>query len=216
MSQPLEDLRKKREENPKERKGFSYSLHGKEIPSDESVFTSEQRQKLHDKGYVICALTGQSLKSLRETGPGYLPNSYVHRGHQYDTEESMHSEVAFHPTEFQLPESYGTLDEQSSLVSNFSMDIQKEIPGVKAIIGRLPDYLELAVGMIEQETDESVPRGFFRFYDTSTTTRVGIDRVMMVYMKQYYNPEVHMYDNILPRGEINVAPLIVPDSAMTR
>ena len=57
----------------------------------------------------------------------------------------MHSEVAINPQELFLRQSDGRrFEKQMSLVEKFSRKFTRQAPGTVAIIGRAPDYVELA------------------------------------------------------------------------
>lgn len=108
-------------------------------------FSPEQREALEKEGYVIYELTGKTIEDLR----GVVGNYHQPMWLQYDpidkSVKSKTSEVAINPEKLFLPESDNKrFTEQKSLVAEFSEDISTKIPGVEAIIGEAPDYVELA------------------------------------------------------------------------
>lgn len=115
-----------------------------EAPVEIKRFTQEQREALEKEGFVIYGLTGQSIKTLRESGRKFWSN-WHNALPDFEALGSMHSEVAINPSKLFLPRSNDkTLAQQEEMVSKFSQDIGKKVQGVKAIIGGVPDYAELA------------------------------------------------------------------------
>lgn len=109
-------------------------------------FSAEQREALEKQGFVIYGLTGQSIKTLRDSGRKFW--STWHQDAQFTDFEalgSMHSEVAINPSKPFLPKSNNkTLAQQEDMANKFSEELGKKIKGVKAIIGQSPDYVGLA------------------------------------------------------------------------
>jgi len=107
-------------------------------------FSAEQKEALEKQGFAIYGLTGQSMKSLRDNGHKFW--STWHKDYpDFEALGSMRSEVAINPSKLFLPKSNNkTLAQQEDMVEKFSQELGKKVPGVKAIIGQAPDYVELA------------------------------------------------------------------------
>lgn len=109
--------------------------------------TDEQKEALKRLGLSeVIPFSGRSIKVWREEGKPFW--STWHQEPQFAEFESMSSmlsEVAINPNQLFLPGSNRkTLKEQEEMVEKFSRDLAKKVPGVKAIIGEAPDYVELA------------------------------------------------------------------------
>lgn len=111
-------------------------------------FTPEARRALERRGYRIDALTGQSIKTLRDAGkPSWL--SWRHEDDpKLEVMPSRTSDVAIDPEHLFLPDSNRkTLREQEAMVEKFSKDLK--IDGVEAVIGEMPDYVELTFNYLD-------------------------------------------------------------------
>ena len=65
---------------------------------------------------------------------------------------SMKSEVAVNRNKFILSGSTNkSFDEQKKMIEKYSQKINKEIPGVKAIMGEPADYIELHADYLSKE-----------------------------------------------------------------
>lgn len=114
-------------------------------------FSSEQREALKKRGYAIYELQGQSIKDHINSGRNFrskwwLDDSYEYRNELSDFEDvpSMRSEVAVNRKRQFLPRSNNKeLYQQEEMVEKYSERLGTSIPGVKAIIGHVPDYAEL-------------------------------------------------------------------------
>ena len=119
------------------------------LPSPEASveikrFSPEQREALKKEGYLIYSLTGQSIKTLRESGCKFW-SAWHGQFPDFEALVSRQSEVAINPNRLFLRRSnYKTLRQQEAMVEEFSQELGKKVPGVKAIIGQAPDYIELA------------------------------------------------------------------------
>lgn len=107
-------------------------------------FSDEARERLAKERYIIYSLTGQSIKTLKDAGRPFW--STWHQDYpDFEALQSRLSEVAINPSQLFLPKSNSkTLDQQSEMVARLSQDISRKVPGVEAIIGEAPDYVELA------------------------------------------------------------------------
>ena len=119
-----------------------------EVPLVEVVkFSDGARTALEKRKYVIHTLTGQSMKSLRDSGRKFWTN--WHRQYpDFEALTSMHSEVAINPDKLFIDNSDNkTLEQQEKMIRKFSESLAKgrnRIPGVEAVMGGAPDYVELA------------------------------------------------------------------------
>lgn len=120
------------------------SLKSAETPVEIKRFSKEAREVLEKQGYVIYGLTGQSLKTLRDSGRKFW-STWHKELPDFEALGSMHSEVAINPNNPFLPKSNNKiLAQQEEMVEKFSQELGKKVPGIKAIIGQAPDYEELA------------------------------------------------------------------------
>lgn len=141
-------------------------------------FSPEQRKALEKQGFVIYALTGQSIETLRNSGRKIRPT--WHRAAKcadFETLSSMRGEVAINPSKPFLPRSdRKTLAQQEKMVEKFSQKLEKKVTGVRAIIGQAPDYAELAFAHFD--STQKYLFGQRENYDyTRTKTSTGISRV---------------------------------------
>lgn len=118
-----------------------------ERPTEAKRFSDEAQEALNEKGYVIYALTGQSINSLRESGCKF--SSDRHKDYQYfEASTSRRSEVAIlYPGQPYIFESRNEdLSRQETFIAHYGeYGIETEINGIKAIMGNAPDYIELAL-----------------------------------------------------------------------
>ena len=115
-----------------------------EAPVEIKRFSAEQREALEKQGFVIYGLSGQSIKTLRDSGHKFW-STWHNSLPDFEALGSMHSEVAINPNKPFLPESSNKiLTQQEAMVEKFSQALEKKIPGVKAIIGQATDYAEFA------------------------------------------------------------------------
>lgn len=108
-------------------------------------FSPEQKKALEKQGFIIHELTGQqSIKSLRGSGRKF--RTTWHKGLPgFEALTSIRSEVAINPNLLFLPNSNRkNLKDQEKMVEEFSKKLGRQISGIKAIIGDVADYVELA------------------------------------------------------------------------
>lgn len=145
-----------------------------ESSSDILQFSDQSKEALIKLGYRIYPFTGQSIKSLREAGKPFWV-TWHQDYHDLENFPARLSEVAINPDpkKFFLSESNNrTLEQQIKLMEEFSKKLTTRIPGVKAVLGEAPDYIELVFAHL----DKSGVRLFGEKYDhnyTRTVTRVG-------------------------------------------
>lgn len=120
-----------------------------EAPVEIKRFSQEAREALEKQGFVIYGLTGQSLKTLRDSGRKFWTDWHKELP-DFEALGSMRSEVAIIPSKLFLPESNNkTLLQQEAMVEELSQEVGKKVQGVKAIIGEAPDYEELAFAHLD-------------------------------------------------------------------
>lgn len=182
-----------------------------ELPTEVQTFSEEAREKLTQEGYQIYALTGQSIRSLRESGRRFWADWHQEYP-DFEAVKSRRSEVAINPDpkKFFLPESNRkTLDQQLAMVRSFSASLIKRIAGVKALIGEAPDYCELAFLHLDKT-------GVYLFgeeynYDyTRTVTQVGSGVAGVGYFRRQYGLRVDYWRPDGANGRLWVVPLVVP------
>ena len=139
----------------------------KEQSSDLATFSVEQRHNLERLGYAIYCLTGKSIAKLRKEDRVFW-DAWLKDGN-YENEVSISAEVAINPHEIFLPESNRkTWEEQQNMMTQLSMQLAREVPGIKVILGTVADYAELS--FIYQRA-VGVPL-FGYTYDRTTTSNV--------------------------------------------
>ncbi len=173
-------------------------------------FSNEQKEALKKEGYLNYALTGQSVKSLRDSGHKFCSDWHKSLP-DLEALGSMQSEVAINPDKLFLPKSNNkTLVQQEKMVEKFSQELEKKVPGVKAIIGQVPDYAELAFKHLN--TTKEYLFGAKDNYDYARTkTPAGSSRV--AYVGAFFAADGLRVDRwVRDVGHVIVraAPLVVP------
>lgn len=126
------------------------TLQSKEQQEEVLRFSQEARQGLEKEGYLIYKLGGQSIRSLKEQGKRF--DSTWHRDFpHFEALTSRVSEVAINPNQLFLPNSNRkTFKQQEEIVKGLFEELSRRIPSVEAIIGEVPDYLELAFNHLRE------------------------------------------------------------------
>jgi len=189
--------------------------HEKDIAPHELVFTSEQQMILERKNFIIYQLTGQSVVSLREQGYPFW--SYWYEDEPLEAVVSFRTEVAINPHTFFLPKSNEkTLDEQLSMMEEFSRKIESDVAGTIAILGNVADYTELAFVHLRKKGQRLFGKDFDYHY-TRTTTPVDESLVALVGcfeddggLSIDFNHKNDCYRSVW------VVPLVIPASAVGR
>lgn len=171
-------------------------------------FSSEARERLERKGFVIYELTGQSIKSQRDAGRNFWSTWHVE--YPFEAQPSRQSEVAVNPMRLLLPYSNNlTLAEQKVMVAEFGE--QLEVPGATAILSEAPDYTELAFKHLDVAGGYLFGRRDGYNY-TRTRTRTGGSSVAVV---GDFNPVhgllVDSWNHDNGSRHVWAAPLVVPD-----
>lgn len=164
---------------------------------------------LQKKNISSILITGQSIKTLKDAGRPFW--STWHKDYpNFEASQSRLSEVAINPNQLYLPKSNSkTLDQQLEMVIRLSQDISRKVPGVEAVIGEAPDYVELAFTYL----DTTGKRLFGKDYNYNyarTVTPVG-SRVARV---GRFNADRGLgVRSLHPDGSLSdlwAAPLVVP------
>ena len=173
-------------------------------------FSAATRKALEKEGYIIYELNGRSIGSLKEAG--FTFQSIWHKDHP-DVENlgSSKGEVAINPEKLVLAKSNNKgLKEQEKMVGEFGLELVRKIPGVQAIIGEGPDYVEL----VFLHFDKTSERLFGEKHDysfTRTKTPVGSGSVAVGNFSVKLGLEVFLCrDPEDLRVGIWIAPLVVP------
>ena len=147
----------------------------REVPVVTSRFKDEQREFLKKEGYVFYDLTGQSMSSLKAVG------REIYSDKPFEHISSMRSEVAINPSKLFLPKSNGkNLKKQEEMVYKFSQELGKKVKGVKAIIGQVPDYTELAFKYFDATGDRLFGHDSPLKYWATTKTSINGDLFAVV------------------------------------
>ncbi len=126
------------------------TLRSTEASGTAKEFSAEAREGLERRGFAIYSLTGQSMQSLRDAG-GKIEFHWESSYPEVVSLPSMHSEVALDPNQIILPNSNNkSLKDQHELVRDYSLGLWRDVRDVKAIIGQVPDYLDLTFAYLER------------------------------------------------------------------
>lgn len=173
-------------------------------------FSQEAREALENQGFVIYGLTGQSIKTLRDSGHKFWSTRHKELP-DFEALDSMHSEVAINPNKLFLPGSNNkTLAQQEKMVEEFLQELRKKVPGVKAIIGQALDYIELAFAYLDATNEYLFGAkdnyGYARTKTPTSGSYVAYVGRFVVSGGLYVNDwgRDHGYD------DVHAAPLVVP------
>jgi len=171
-------------------------------------FSAEQREALEARGMTIVELTGQSIKTLRDGGKKFW--STWHQDHpQFEAATSRLSEVAIIPELFIPNSNNKTLAEQEEMVAEMSKGFA-QINGVKAIIGEVSDYSELAFSHLASTGSRLFGENFgYKYTRTNTPTTSG----GVAYVGRFDAQDgllVHGWHRDARHDRLFVAPLVVP------
>ncbi len=184
------------------------------VPVEVRRFSDEAREALTKEGYVIYALSGQSIRSLREQGRKFW--STWHKDGQYEefeTKGSMHSEVAISPDALFIPDSNDkTLKQQENAIAKFSKELTKKIKGVEAVMGEAPDYVELAFAHLDATGDRLFGEKYDYNYARTKTPTVGSRVAGVGYFLAADGLLVGDWDRALGARRVFASPLVVPKS----
>jgi hypothetical protein len=194
------------------RRTTNVDLGGSERTSGIATFSAEQRSGLERLGYnFIYPLIGQSIADLRDAGNSFW--SSWHKGYAFENGPSMRTEVALNRQALFLPDSNRkTLSEQLAIISQFSAEIERRVPGVIAKMGEASDYLRLAFAH-NNSTGNRLFGPDDNFDYARTTTPTGGFYVAMVgyFLDRGLDVrDLHQDDGY---GHVWAVPLIVPESA---
>lgn len=173
-------------------------------------FSAVTRKVLEKEGYIIYELDGRAIRSFNQAGRPFYSTWYK----DYPDLENLPSrkgEVAINPEELVIPKSNNkTLKEHEEMVREFGLMLARKIPGVQAVIGQAPDYVELAF----LHFDKTGKRLFGEKYDygfARTKTLVGKGNAVVGNFSAQLGLEVfRCRDPQDRRAGIWLAPLIVP------
>ncbi len=176
-------------------------------------FSSEARDSLERKGFIIVELTGQSIKSMREAGKPFF-STWHKNNDEFENLESMQSEVAIIPGLFLPSTANRKFDAQEKEVRRRSGKLRREIPDIKAKIGESPDYIELAFNLFEktQELGEefSFLEGKSGLYAVTNTKISGPNKATVGFFKT--DSGLNVSYTPINKGDLVVqaAPFILP------
>lgn len=179
-------------------------------PVEIKRFSQEAREALEKQGLVIYGLTGQSIKTLRDSG-----RKFWSRWHEdlpdFEALGSMYSEVAINPNKLFLPESNNkTLSQQEDMVEKFSKELGKKVQGVKAIIGQAPDYAELAFAHFDATEEYLFGAKYNYDYVRTKTPTSGSNVANVGRFFADLGLGVNRWSAGNGLGFVHVAPLVVP------
>jgi len=182
----------------------------KEIPVEARKFSPEAREGLEKAGYVVYELTGQSIRSLREAGRRFW-TTWHQDFPEFEALNSSRSQVAVNPSQLFLPDSNRkTLKEQEAMVARFSKKLAKEIPGVQAIIGEAPDYVEYYTAHLDATDKHLFGKEYGYGYARTKTPTSGSDVAFVGRAFPADGLGVHYWGRDGSHDGIFAAPLVVP------
>jgi len=173
-------------------------------------FSSETRKALEKEGYIIYELSGRSIGSFEKVGKPFYSTWYKDYPDLANLGSSK-TEVAINPEKLVLPKSNNkTLKEHEKMVREFGLKLVRKIPGVQAVIGEAPDYVEF----VFLHFDKTGKRLFGKKYDygfARTKTLIGSGNAVVGNFSAELGLEVfRCRDPEDRRAGIWLAPLIVP------
>ena len=158
---------------------------------------------------ISVMLTGRSIDSIyvaskRDNRKDPIFNLFFPK---FDKDISLNSEVALLNNIF-LPNSLNkTFVEQEEMVKEFSKKIGKEMPGFKAIIGKVADYVDLR-NVLNNMAKKLFEVGQF----TRTVDETSDHNKVVVGNAMYGNFTVSRLNSNIGFDGVGVIPLIVPAS----
>ena len=171
-------------------------------------FTPEARIRLKEAGYVLIPLTEQSIKTARDKGRVFS-QTWHKKEPELEALRSRFSQVAVNPDRLFLRGSGAkSFEDQERMVQEFSKRLG--IDGVEAVIGTMPDYVDLAFSYLEM-TGELLFGGENRY--EYTRTRTMADPYRLIDIGNHHPTEGLSIDRFGPKlisGPIHVACILVP------
>ncbi len=181
-----------------------------ETPVEIKRFSQEQKEALEKQGFVIYGLTGQSIKTLRDSGHKFWSDWHKSLP-DFEALGSMHSEVAINPNKLFLPKSNNkTLAQQEEMVEKFSQELGKKVQRVKAIIGQAPDYVELAFQQLDATKDYLFGAKYNYDYARTKTPTSCSDVADVGGFCADRGLHVSHWEHAFGYGLVHAAPLVVP------
>ncbi len=171
-------------------------------------FTPEARIALVERGYRIYDSTGQSIKTLRDAGRPFW--STWHQDYpELEAAQSRYSEVAIDPENLFLPDSNRkNLKDQEDMVREFLKNLK--VDGVEAIVGEMPDYVELAFNHLDATDGRLFGEAYGYNYTRTITPTSEVDVARVGGFDADNGLHVGQWGRVDGNGALFVAPLIVP------
>ncbi len=173
-------------------------------------FIPESHKILSD-GFLVYIPTVQSIATLREDGRKF--SSIWHKNYpDFENKTSRLSEIAIpkNPKQFFLPNSnFKTLSEQEEMIAKYSEELLRKIPGIKAILGEVPDYLELTILHFMKTQETLFGEKYYNCF-TRTKTQTADSRSTLV-GRSATGFNIVRWPNDEGHYSLFAAPLIVPD-----
>jgi len=165
---------------------------------------------LEKEKYVICELSGQSIRTLREAGKPFW--STWHKDHSdFEQLTSRRSEVAINPNQLFLPNSNNkTLAQQEKMVGDFSKKLSKKVQGVEAIVGEASDYVELTFTYLGATGVRLFGKDYDYRYTRTKTPTVGSYVARVGSFDADDGLHVHDWRHDGGHSSVWVSPLVVP------
>lgn len=188
----------------------------KESPIQVDRFSEEALEALEFNGYRVYELTGQSVASLRKRGKKFHTTQLFEQSPSLITLTSRNSEIAIKPSRLFLPKSARFFEDQVRMVDKYSKEVSKKMPGVKAVIGELPDYIELAYAHLDLTGNHNIntekPDVLVRT-NTNISSSIASETACMSFeidkIRGIYITERSRFER---GGFTQVAPLLIPSN----
>ena len=101
-------------------------------------------------------------------------------------------------------------------MSKFSDNLQRKVPGVKAIIGQSPDYAELAFQHLDATGDYLFGKQYDFNYAITKTPTTGSKVAYVGWFSSKYGLTVSEWSRDGYRGSVYAVPLVVPLTTKTQ
>lgn len=122
-------------------------------PNPTKELSAAQIKALERRGYRIMNLDGRSLRDCGNEVELWSRNNYQNpsRFNEFYDRPSLPGQIAIRVKDFPLPKTGElTLEEQLKVLEDYSTDIARKIPGVKAVMGSSSDYVQIAIAYFKK------------------------------------------------------------------
>lgn len=183
-------------------------------------FSDKAGGALKEHGLIIYTLTGDTVSGA--LSDGRIIRNQLRDVYDFEFSPSRLSEVAINPKVLGLHNSNNkTLTEQELMVAGYSEMLQARsgIPGIKAIIGQVPDYVELVFAHLDATGErlfgQRTEKGYFSARTITRSIRAMRGNTPWVADVGKFFPnfglEISEWNQDEGRESLYAVPLIVPN-----